>query len=152
MARLTIMRCIVAKSGAELDAREFLRRLDLADDRVVGAVTKQMRDNALHLEGEAKKLVPVDKGPLLRSGRAGKPKWSGHEVSAEVGFNMSYAAEVHETMSPAIDAKKRPGLTTQKKPPTKWGEAGGLYLLRPLRGMMDEYTKRIAKAVRKVLR
>ena len=150
----------MAKSGAYLDARRFLQGLDLADDRTKAAALHQLRLNALHLEGEAKKLAPLAEGTLSGSGggkvswypRTTHPRWKGERAEAAVGFNAPYAAEVHETMLPAIGAKRRPGFDTRNKPPTKFGEAGGKYLERPLRGMMREYTKRIADAVKRRLR
>ena len=69
-----------------------------------------------------------------------------------MGFNVPYAAEVHETMAPAAGAKRQPGFDTRNKPATRFGPAGGKYLERPLMGMMTEYTKRLVAAVKRVLR
>ena len=142
----------MGKSGADLDTRQFLQRLDLADDRVRDAALKQLRQNGLHLEGEAKQLAPLKEGTLSGSGITTRARWKGNTAETTVGFNAPYAAEVHETMVPAVDAKKQPGPDTRNKPPTRFGPAGGKYLERPMRGMMTEYTKRLAVAIKRRLR
>jgi hypothetical protein len=46
----------------------------------------------------------------------------------------------------------KPGPTTKDKPSTRFGEAGGKYLERPLLGKARDYTKNIAKEIKKRLR
>ena len=145
----------MAKDGASIavDASEFIARLNLADGRVRMGVWDGMNDNRLDLEKEAKRLAPVCEGTLLRSGSSNQPTWRGMELSAEIGFNEFYAAEVHETMEPAITAKpKQRGPTTRNKPATMFGEAGGKYLERPLLGKARTYTKHTADEIKRRLR
>ena len=147
----------MAKDGASItiDSSEFIRRMDLADARVRMGSWDAMNENRLDLENEAKNLCPVSPngGTLLRSGNSNQPTWKGNELSASVGFNTEYAALVHETVAPAIATpQKRPGPTTQNKPATRFGEAGGKYLERPLLGKARDYTAHIAKTVKKRLR
>jgi hypothetical protein len=52
-------------------------------------------------------------------------------------------------MAPAPGSKMRQGPTTREKPPTEFGEAGGLYLQRPLLGKMKRYTQAIADRVKR---
>ena len=161
----------MAKSGVEFDTSGFLSKMKLANKKVREGARKQMNRNALNLRKEAVMLAPLDEGTLSGSGsdvvkshgpRKTSAKWKGYALEASVGFNAPYAAEVHETMWPAAGvslgrsggstSSRMPGKGTSGKPDTKFGPAGGKYLERPLLGMAKEYSKRLAAAIKKVLR
>jgi len=123
------------------------------EERTHNAITRAMRRNANDLWKEAGNLCPVSKngGRLLRSINASRVKWADPTtVEVNVGANTEYAAVVHETMEPAIAVRTmHPGETTRAKPPTRFGNAGGKYLERPLIGKAKEYTEYIAKIVKR---
>lgn len=141
-------------SDFDVMTREFEKRLDLYDDRVVAATTKALDQNGQDLWKESANLVPKDEGTLEGSGYANPPKKRGGTIEVTVGYNTPYAAKVHETMLPAVpvggEKQMHPGPTTESKPPTEFGEAGGKYLERPLFGKATRYAKRIAEAAKGV--
>lgn len=142
-------------AGIDLDPHEFLKRIDLASGVAMNAARKQLHLNGLNLEMHAKNLTALDEGTLTSSGSTTRPELKRGAWEVAVGFNASYAAEVHETMEPAIGATKRRGEGTKAKATatsSRFGVAGGKYLERPLLGMRRAYTKAIAKAVKKRLR
>lgn len=140
----------------DIDVTQFMKRLDMADGHTREAVWEAMNDNRLDLEKEAKNLAPKDEGTLESSGVSTAPKWkwASETIETQVGFSTPYASKVHETMKPAISAEYQmePGETTQDKPSTDYGEAGGKYLERPLIGKAKRYTKHIAAKVKKALK
>ena len=129
----------------ELDNKRFLKRLTVYERKMRDAEFEGMNDNRLDLEKWATLLAPIDKGTLQRSKVSTKPRWRRDMLEASIGFNVSYASKVHETMLPAIGTPQmRPGETTKAKPPTRFGPAGGKYLERPLLGSIKRYTKHLA--------
>ena len=129
----------------ELDNKRFLKRLTVYERKMRDAQWRAMDDNGLDLKNHAMLLAPIDKGTLQGSAVPGKPRWRRDILEVSVGFNISYASKVHETMLPAIGTPQmRPGETTKAKPPTRFGPAGGKYLERPLLGSIKRYTKHLA--------
>ena len=135
----------------ELDIKRFFKRLTEYERKVRDAQFEGMNDNRLDLEKWATLLAPIDKGTLQRSKVSTKPRWRRGMLEASIGFNVSYASKVHETMLPAIGMPQmRPGPTTKDKPVTPYGKAGGKYLERPLLQSKIRYTKHIADKVKAV--
>lgn len=147
-----ILRRAVAKDGQLfIDSREFDRRIKLYDERATDAGISQLHLNGLDLEKESVLLAPFRKGWLQGSASTSAPRKRGNDWSVVMGFNMEYATATHERMRPAPSAfPMEPGEETRKKPPTRFGKPGGHYIRRPLIGKMDEWTKKIAKAIRRV--
>ena len=136
--------------------RDYDKQANLVEKRV-------LRKHSLDVEREAKALSPISfpkGGRLMRSGHAEKPKEDGNGWFARVGFNTPYAAKVHELMWPAISisfgrsgggtAGMMPGKTTRERPATRFGEAGGKYLERPLLGLARELPKTLAKRLKRM--
>lgn len=137
----------------EIDAKDFLKGLNLYDDRTFTAARRQMNANGEDLQRKAQELAPIDKGTLLGSAVTQTRTRSGQrEIETLVGFTTPYAAKVHETMTPAPGATMRQGETTRNKPGNEFGEAGGHYLIRPLLGRMKIYTEALARRIRQVTR
>lgn len=127
-----------------VDTHEFEQRIRLLDPLVMKEAHAQMVRNTEDLLREAGALTPVDEGTLLASGTT-RTSVRGHVVEGEVGFNTPYATRVHYEMSPAPESKMKPGPITRSKPGTEFGQAGGLYLQRPLFGKMMRYTRAFAE-------
>ena len=133
----------------DVDVQNFLRRLDLYDDKTLDAAGRGMNDNVLDLQKLAMQLVPVHKRGLIGTAYSRVTFPSG-EVEGQVGFNKPYAVKVHEDMEPAPGATQRRGPLTRAKPGNEFGEAGGKYLQRPLRGKSKVYMRHLADKIKKV--
>ena len=133
----------------DVDVSSFLKRVNLYDGKTMIAARKGMVDNTLDLEKLAKQLAPLDRGDLTRSGVSGVVDTRGG-IDGLVGFNEPYAVSVHEDMEPAPGATQRRGPLTLAKPGNEFGEAGGKYLQRPLRGKSRVYMRHLADVIKKV--
>ena len=115
-----------------------------------------MKKNALHLEGEAKKLAPVKEGTLqgdIQMNPQVIETLFKHEFESQVhagtGQSAAYALRIHEEMKPEGDDFEQ-GDITKDRPNSAVGEPGGGYLTRPLVHFSDFYQEAIAKALRKL--
>ena len=133
----------------EIIENTLINGLDKANDAKINAAVRQLHLNGLDLEKESMLLCPIHKRGLIGTAVTRPPKYTSMGAEVIVGYNMPYAAIVHETMEPATAVKQmKPGPITRAKPPTKFGKAGGKYLERPLVGKAKVYTKHIAKAMK----
>jgi len=137
------------KFSFEVDHTDFNKRMKIWEFWVIENLEKDLGIIGNDLLKEAGKLAPKDTGRLIRSGRS-KVKREKEYIEAEVGFNKAYATRVHYEMTPAPGAVMKPGERTAKKPSTEFGEAGGLYLQRPLLGKWKRYYRRIANTIRSI--
>jgi len=103
------------------DASQFLKGLDIADQRVRAAAIKTVDRFAQVVLGDAKDLCPVSatsptiesprtgakiknpyytgkSGALRKSGAATPAALVGTRIEATIGFNANYAAAVHERL------------------------------------------------------
>lgn len=138
----------MAKSPVVIDTTEFVQRMALYVQLEEPASVKAMRQNGEDLLKESGNLAPVDEGTLIGSGSAETVK-SKAEIVTTVGYNTPYATRVHYEMAPAPGAKMQPGPRTSLKPGTEFGQAGGLYLQRPLIGKRERYSAHVAASIKK---
>ena len=138
-------------SSFNVDPKQFLARIGEYQRRQFAAKLRAMNDNANDLWKESFKLAPVDEGTLIGSVAMSRHADQDADlIEFTVGYNTRYAAEVHNDLKPAPGAKKSQGPTTRNRPPTEFGEAGGLYLQRPLLGKATRWTAHIAKKLKAV--
>lgn len=67
--------------------------------RAEAATTRAIYKFANFILAEAKRLCPIDKGNLVASGLVEEPVGIGLETIVTIGFNMYYAAAVHEILT-----------------------------------------------------
>lgn len=143
----------------EFDATEFLRHLDLADEKAKDGAKRGMNDCVDELVRVSSEITPIDKGVLTKSHSQevnvkadgtieGTVEYSVNERDSR-GNNFNYAQYIHEgeyELGP--ESKKRPGTTGWSG---KHYDVGNKYLERPLEGEKEEFWKHIADEVKNEL-
>lgn len=130
---------------------EVKKALDKWGNDVVSAATRAVDDCAEDLLSKAQALTFKKDGDLEASGTKDPVSVDPitKEISAQVGFNTSYAARRHEEPG-HYDATNNPGPITRSKPAVDGMLPGRKYLERPLRKYMNKYLQDIADAIRGV--
>lgn len=80
--------------SGNFDMTEFRQRLQVLEAHVAGASRMGLIDAGEQVLGDAQQLAPVNTGALVGSATLDDSKAEGGEVT--IGFNVNYAAAVHE--------------------------------------------------------
>jgi hypothetical protein len=102
--------------------------------QAVAATTYKFANDVMR---ESKKMVPVDTGALMNTGKVSLPEIEERKVSVTLGYgdeSVDYALAVHENLSPTVNWT-RPN-------------SGPKYLETPFKAMQGELPGRIAKALK----
>jgi hypothetical protein len=115
---------------------------DFTDGQAGSPVVKGVVIASQALLRDAQEIVPFDKGFLQKSGSTTQPKKVGDEVSADVGFNMPYAAKLHEDLTLNISQIKgsKSGKARQQK-----------YLEGPMKENGEKYASMMTKTMAEYL-
>jgi hypothetical protein len=87
------------KSGMTFDSRQFIKGVETAVKTIDETSEKSAVETGYAIIKDCAKFLPTtpkDKGDLRASGKVERPKLSGNKIEIEFGFNMPYAARIHE--------------------------------------------------------
>lgn len=135
----------------ELDATDFLNRLNMMIPKVEKAAKEATNDCVDELIRISSEIAPIDKG-ILQKSHTRKVKVSGGNVEAKVEYSVkegkfNYALWIHEGVYNHGEG------TMNRNGTTGWSGkhyyVGRKYLERPLKGEEQEFYKHIAKAYKK---
>lgn len=101
--------------SAEFDLSQFLAGLAQAKTKVEAAARKALDQFGEVVIGEARKITPYLDGYLQASGTTEPVKGSGNDLTKLLGFNMYYAAAVHEILDNYHDDGQAKYLETAMK-------------------------------------
>jgi hypothetical protein len=130
-------------TGAKELAAKLTRMGRLVQDRMGGALYREANDI---MTVSKTNHVPIDLGPLRRSGHVDSPERKGKRVTATMGFGgptAAYAVVVHEHPSDLDPPSWRAADSVTFSPAGR----GPKYLERPLMAAIPGMAERIGKAL-----
>lgn len=137
--------------SVELDATEFLNKMNLMIPKVEKAAKQSANDVVDELIRISSDIAPIDKG-ILHKSHSREVKVSGGNVEAKVEYHVkegsfNYALWIHEGIyNHGAGTMARTGTTGWSG---KHYYAGRKYLERPLKGEEKAFYEHIAKAIKK---
>jgi hypothetical protein len=81
-----------------LDLTEFNRGVQTAREQFLAACVRATDQFGEHVVGDAAELAPVKTGALKASATTTPAVRVGESIDKEIGFNVDYAAAVHERL------------------------------------------------------
>jgi hypothetical protein len=94
--------------SASADISKFLRGLGQAKVRVEAAALRSVDRFGEAILGEAQDRCPVKTGDLKDSTASEPAEMKGGRISKVIGFNMEYAAAVHENIHANFSLERNP--------------------------------------------
>ena len=131
------------KSGFSLDFKEFNTKFNnLTKNVIPSAAEKGLFNAAWEMLRDADKEIPMTPfrhGALRGSKTVENPKVTGNEISVTVGYNMKYAAKLHEMPKTQADR-------------TNWSlpGSGNKFLESKMVRNKEKYMKIVAKTIETV--